>query len=393
MLRQNVKGSIRATTYVAEETKGSISCALIEGGVLMRVIAIASQKGGCGKTTTAVNLAATLSEMQKKVLLIDLDPQAHASMGLNIQTTASMYNVLSRICPQKKDIKEIIVKIENRFDLAPADILLGTVEQELADEIGRESRLRDELMNLDKFYDYILIDCPPNLGLLTINAIYASDEVIIPSEPGRFSLIGVERIIEIIKLIRDRLNHQVTYRILVTIFDSRLRHSFRLLEKIRGQFPGTLFGTIIHINVKLKESSMEGCSVINFDKYSRGAKDYFVLAREIIQQEKPQETESIFSPSMEQLVKVKTAEFISATFYLNAPQAKTVYVTGDFNNWTVDESLRMIKDNDQWKLTVPLKSGCYHYRFVVDGIWQEDPGNPKFEKNPFGELDSLIEIK
>jgi len=359
----------------------------------MRIITIASQKGGCGKTTTAVNLAAGLSEIGRRVLLIDLDPQAHATMGLNVQPSFSMYNVLSKICPQKKDIKAIIVKIEDRFDLAPSSILLGTVEQELADEIGRESRLKDEMANLEHYYDYALIDCPPNLGLLTVNAICASDEVIIPAEPSRFSLIGAERIIEIIELIRDRLNHPVSHRVLVTIFDSRLKHSFRILDKIREQFANKLFSTIIHINVKLKESAVMGCSVINFDKYSRGAKDYFSLAREIMTEEKAESGKrEVFSEPMKELVKRKS-HLISATFVLRFPEAKSVYVTGDFNNWQIDESLRMHQDNGEWKLITPLKGGRYHYRFVVDGKWQEDPGNPLHEKNPFGELDSLIEIK
>ena len=138
---------------------------------------------------------------------------------------------------------------------------------------------------------------------------------------------------------------------------------------------------------------MEGCSVINFDKYSRGAKDYLGLAREIIQQEGTEQKDQVFSPTMEQLVKSTTAEFISTTFYLDAPLAKTVYVTGDFNNWTVDESLRMIQDNGKWKLTVPLKNGRYHYRFIVDGKWQGDPENQLTERNSFGDINSLIEIK
>ncbi len=362
----------------------------------MRIITIASQKGGCGKTTTAINLAAALASNGKKTLLIDLDPQAHASLGLNIQTQDSIYNVLSNLTPRKLKFKDILIKIENNFDLVPSNILLGTIEQELAEEIGREAKLKEQLSHLGDSYDYILIDCPPNLGLLTINAIRASQEVIIPVETSRFSFVGVERLIEIIDLIKERLNHPVSYKILITIFDSRLRHSFNMLNKFRKEFNNKLFNTIIHINVKLKESNVIGSSVISFDKYSRGAKDYFSLGREIMLEanqmpivSKPRNIRE----KMREIVEEKVKEFSEMTFSLAAPNAKNVYIAGDFNNWNIEENYRLKQNNGAWIVKVPLKPGNHRYRFVVDGKWQEDPQNNHTEKNPFGELDSLIEIK
>jgi chromosome partitioning protein len=314
---------------------------------------------------------------------------------LNIETQDSIYNVLSNLSPRKLKFKNIIVKIENNFDLVPSNILLGTIEQELAEEIGRESKLKEQLVELGDAYDYILIDCPPNLGLLTINAIRASQEVIIPVETSRFSLVGVERLIEIIDLIKERLGHPVTYKILITIFDSRLRHSFNMLDKIRKEFSQKLFNTIIHINVKLKESNVIGKSLISFDKYSRGAKDYFSLAREIMfegRQAPPVKPRDI-REKMKEIVQEKIKDFTEMTFSLTAPQAKDVYVAGDFNNWALDETYKLKQNNGTWLTKIPLKQGSYRYRFVVDGKWQEDPQNSHTQKNPFGEPDSLLEVK
>lgn len=362
----------------------------------MRVISIGNQKGGCGKTTTAINLAASLSRIGKKTLLIDLDPQAHASLGLNFESQDSMYNVISRITPKKLSIAQIIKRVEKNFDIIPSNLLVGTLEQELADEIGREIKLLEVLKPLEGQYDYVLIDCPPSLGFLTINAMRASEEVYVPVETSRFSLQGVQHLLDIVRLIRDRLNHPLEYRILVTMFDSRLRHSFSMLAKMREMFKGELFDTIVHVNVKLKESAVMGQSVAAYDKYCRGSKDYFSLAKEIISRyEQPAAGAPVeeFSDRMREVVAQEMADFVRPTqFQLEAPEAQSVYVTGSFNDWSLDEHYRMEKKEGVWTVDIPLQPGHYRYQFIVDGRWREDPINPNQERNSFGDINSLIEV-
>jgi len=359
----------------------------------MRIISIANQKGGCGKTTTAINLAASLAANNCRVLLIDLDPQAHATFGLNIQAEMSIYNVLSKLTDKKAKLADIIQNVGKNFDIAPSSIILSTLEQELAGEIGRESRLWDTLNGLKDDYDYILIDCPPNLGILTINAIRAASEVIMPVEASRFALEGLNQLISIMNLVRDRLNHMVSYQVLVINFDSRLRHSFKMLDMIKAKFQNEVFSTIIHVNVKLKEAQNEGTHIFNYDKYCRGAKDYYSLSREIIIQKKVPDVMPILERQMKQILKERLPKLSEVIFQLSAPQAKEVYITGDFNNWKVDDTGRMIAKDGNWMKKLDLGFGRYRYRFVIDGKWTEDPDNPTKEVNPYGEMDSLIYVK
>jgi chromosome partitioning protein len=392
----------------------------------MKVISIANQKGGCGKTTTAINLASSLSENKKKVLLLDLDPQAHASLGLDIESQDSIYNVISNITPRKLKIENIIKRVDNKFDIVPSNILVGTLEQELSDEIGRELKLVDIFKDIKDQYDYILIDCPPSLGILTVNAIRVSHELIVPVETSRFSMQGVEHLLDIVHLVRDRLNHTVTCRVLVTMFDSRLRHSFSMLSKIKERFHGSLYDTIVHINVKLKEAAVMGKPVSTYDKYCRGSKDYFTLAKEIILIEKleseqsetqqreqtaveklaekvkkkikskakEKEAEVQFSSKMERMIEDEVESIIPVKFSIDAPGAKSAYVTGSFNDWALDETCRLKEDKSsgEWAIDISLKPGVYKYQFIIDGVWREDPNNPKKERNSFGDINSLIEV-
>ena len=366
----------------------------------MKIISIANQKGGCGKTTTAINLASALSLNGKKVLLLDLDPQAHASLGLDVESEYSIYNVISNLTPRKFKVENIIRNVQENFDLIPSNVLVGTLEQELADEIGRELKLKEVMRPLEKQYDYLLIDCPPSLGILTVNAIRASDEIMIPVETSRFAMQGVDHLMDIVNLIKDRLNHEVKPYVLITMFDGRLRHSFAMLDKFKQKFQGLLFETIIHINVKLKESAVMGKPVSAYDKYCRGSKDYYRLAKELlylhkpVQASVPEPEKVVFSSRMQELVQEEVAGMFPIEFSLEIAGAKSVYVTGSFNDWSLDDSCRLIQSREggRWQVKIPLRPGVYKYQFIVDGVWKPDPQNPRKERNSFGDINSLIEV-
>ncbi|OSY87880.1 chromosome partitioning protein ParA [Tenacibaculum holothuriorum] len=248
-----------------------------------RIIAIANQKGGVGKTTTTVNLAASLGVLEKKVLLIDADPQANATSGLGLDVESielGTYQVLEHtISP-----KDAILKTDSpNVDLIPAHIDLVAIEIELVDKQQREYMLKNALQEVKDEYDYILIDCAPSLGLITLNSLVAADSVIIPIQCEYFALEGLGKLLNTIKSVQKIHNQSLEIEgLLLTMFDARLRLSNQVVEEVRKHFSSMVFETVVHRNIRLSEAPSYGESIISYDATSKGAVNYLNLANEIL---------------------------------------------------------------------------------------------------------------
>jgi chromosome partitioning protein len=248
-----------------------------------KIIAIANQKGGVGKTTTSVNLAASLGVLEKKVLLIDADPQANASSGLGINVEEVEIGTYQIIEHSNTPSEAVIKSSSPNVDVIPAHIDLVAIEIELVDKEQREYMLKKALEKIKDQYDYILIDCAPSLGLLTLNALTAADSVIIPIQCEYFALEGLGKLLNTIKSVQKIHNAELEIEgLLLTMYDSRLRLSNQVVEEVQKHFNEMVFNTIIQRNVKLSEAPSFGESIINFDATSKGATNYLNLAEEII---------------------------------------------------------------------------------------------------------------
>lgn len=248
-----------------------------------KIIAIANQKGGVGKTTTSINLAASLGVLEKKVLLIDADPQANATSGIGIDVEfveIGTYQLLEH----SNTAKEAVVKTETpNLDIIPAHIDLVAIEIELVDKDAREYMLKKALIDIKNDYDFIIIDCAPSLGLLTLNALTAADAVIIPIQCEYFALEGLGKLLNTIKSVQKIHNPQLDIEgLLLTMYDSRLRLSNQVVEEVQKHFNDMVFQTIIQRNVRLSEAPSYGESIIKYDASSKGATNYLSLAKEII---------------------------------------------------------------------------------------------------------------
>lgn len=248
-----------------------------------KIIAIANQKGGVGKTTTAINLAASLGVLEKKVLLIDADPQANATSGIGIDVESvdiGTYQLLEH----SNSAKEAIIKTETpNLDIIPSHIDLVAIEIELVDKDEREYMLKKALQDIKNSYDFIIIDCAPSLGLLTLNALTAADAVIIPIQCEYFALEGLGKLLNTIKSVQKIHNPELDIEgLLLTMYDSRLRLSNQVVEEVQKHFNDMVFKTIIQRNVRLSEAPSYGESIINYDASSKGANNYLSLAKEVI---------------------------------------------------------------------------------------------------------------
>ena len=390
----------------------------------MKTISVANQKGGCGKTTTAINLSSALAVSGKRILLIDLDPQAHATYGLGVANQAtdkSIYNALTDNAERRRALSDCIFTVSQNLDIIPSSILLSTIEQELKDKEDAVSKLHDILSSGQLNYDYAIIDCPPSLGFLTFNALRAADTVLVPIDMSAFSLMGVAKLLGMLEPIKVKINHSPRVNAVATIFDKRTKYSQTMLEEIKLLFKEQLLETIIRMNVALKKAASKGVSVIQFDNKSNGAIDYLALSKEILNYDNEIDVKQVseeldkaimaiadasdrpqsepannrIASALPQPTLMESVESLAKeiTFAINAPNAKDIYIVGDFNHWKIDNESRLSRTQDgKWEKRLGLSAGRYKYKFVIDGEWVLDSQNSERIQNAFGTFDSIIHL-
>ncbi len=355
----------------------------------MRVIAIINQKGGCGKTTVAVNLAAAFRELGRKVLLVDLDPQAHASLALNVTADEVETTTYDLLTDPRVKIADVAAKVDGGLFIVPSSPVLSAFEQELAGKPGRESRLLAKLSRNPGDYDYIVIDSPPSIGLLTFNALMASGEVVIPVDPSYFSVQGLEKLSETLALLERETKHSMTVHVLMSNVERRTAFSREILAEVEREYGSVMLRTIVSHSVRYKEAAYRGMPIFGMKHVDQLREEFLALAGELESRGATLAVKNLDEWMVRLHGPRRVAEGI--LFVLNAPNARNVYLTGEFTNWS-SEGIRMEKDERAglWKAVLHLEPGEYEYRFILDGVWIKDPDNTDSVLNEFGQENSLL---
>jgi chromosome partitioning protein len=399
--------------------------------MIMRTIAIVNQKGGCGKTTVSINLASALAGLGHRTLLVDMDPQSHCAVGLAVpeeQIEQSIYDVLiSNGRGELLRLSEVMWQISDGFELAPASIDLAAFEQQMSGIAERENCLMAVLEQVKADYDYVIVDCPPSVGLLTFNAIRAATDIIVPVDMGYFSLHGLSKQLDTLSVLSGQCSHEIDVMVLTSMYDVRTKLGREILGELRKHFSGKMFKTVVNFNTKLKEAASLGQPISEYDAASKGNKDFQSLAEELVGADTQmhlagrvvtlEEKLEAISASAEELLDsveqpaasepaepkdldTKLAELYGVRQIEDAvlftplyPRAGNVQIAGDFNNWQPEDTpLQKVGENGVWQIKLPIAKGKYRYRLVVDGQWQQDPYSESTELNPYGEYNSVLEV-
>jgi chromosome partitioning protein len=372
----------------------------------MRTIAVVNQKGGCGKTITAINLSAFLAREQRRVLLVDMDPQGHATLGVlgnAVPPSKTMYDVfLQEAGGRATALRDVILTVHDNLHVAAADILLSAIPETLAGQIGRENILSEALAGVAGDYDYVVVDCPPAVGLLTFNALKACSEAIVPMDPSFFALHGIGKLLETFEVLVKDTGHQIAPRVLVTLYSGRSPFVKAVLDEIRHHLEGRHFDVVIRYSVKLAEAASHGVPIVDYCRQCAGFDDYQALAAEVLRQEADfpnaepvaihRNGSAARNGSDDHVMPAAPAPTPEGVmFTVEASDAEQVHLAGDFNDWTLEGS-EMELIGGIWTKVVKLPPGRYRYRYVIDGQWHSDPLNAVVEPSAYGGLDSILVV-
>lgn len=340
----------------------------------MKVISIVNQKGGCGKTIISVNLAAGLSKKGFNVLLIDLDPQAHATFALRKESNFNITDILEKIsCGESVPQEHTYLPVSENFYFIPSRIGLASLEHKFSERNDRLDILSVFLKQIWNNFDYCILDCPPSLGIITLNALTASTYSVIPLGNCDFSLRGTQILKDIIIMLKEFKAKSPTPFYLMNQVDRRYKFSAEFETKVRSRLGNLLLNSVIRTNVHLKEAASWGKTIFDYRPDSRGAEDFMSLADEISK---------------------ITSQANWTTLFLKGDKFDNVYAVGDFNNWQKEEKYKLKKvADDIWSINIPLEKGTYRYKFVAGEAWIPDPHNKLAEDDSFGGKNSLIYVE